>query len=168
MEKFAYKIEQLLLEKLSLYKKMQSVLIKEKSSIVDMDVESLWDTTARKKSLTMSIEVIKQEIVCLFYKFYSGLEMDTESLQLSYVIKILNVSSQKRAELANIHLYIDTIKAEISMLASENSKFINETLEIINSVFSTIVGSSDNENEYSSSGALIKHDGKNRLINAEV
>ena len=167
MEKFAYKIEQLLQEKLSLYEKLQNILEEEKTNVVDMDVDSLWVTVSRKKALALSIEDIKQKIIGLFDEIYSGLNIEAKSFSLSYIIKIMNVSPEKKDELRKIKLAITACKREIGRQATENKKFINEYLAIIDGVFSTVVNATDKK-QYGNSGIVLKNDGRNRLINTEV
>lgn len=167
MEKFADRIEQLLEEKLSLYKKLQRILEMEKTYVVDMDLDSLWITISKKKSLVLSIEYIRQKIICLFDEIYSGLKIDAQSFSLSYVINVLNVSSEKKAELKQIHLAINTCKKEITRQALDNKNFTNEYLTIIDGIFSTVLDTADKKG-YNNSGTVLKKDGKNRLINAEV
>ncbi len=167
MEKFADKIEQLLQKKLSLYEKIQNILLDEKAYIVDMNVDALWDTTSKKKSLSLSIEAIRHEITCLFNEFYSGLEMDTQAMKLSEVIKMLNVSSEKKSNLKKIVMAIDTLKDDIGMLASNNKNFISEYLSVIDGVFSTVL-KRDNKKKYNNSGIVAQDSSNSLLINAEV
>lgn len=167
MEKFAYEIKGLIQKTLSLYEKIYDVLLKEKSHIVDMDVNSLWNTISQKKSLAMSIEAIKRESICLFNATYPGLETNTDLVTFPYIIKIMNISSEKKVELKNLLLHIDTAKKDIKGLSSENSKFINEYLSVIDGIFSTVTNGKDNGN-YSNFGHVLKQDGENHLIYAKV
>lgn len=167
MEKFAYEIEQLIQKTLFLYEKIYEVLLKEKIHIVDMNVDALWETISRKKSLVMSIEAIKQEAVCLFNQTYPGLEKDATVLTFPYIVRIMNIPCEKKEELRKLILSIDTIKSDIKGLASENSKFINDHLSVIDGIFSTIINRTDKGN-YGSFGNFFKQDGENRLISAKV
>lgn len=167
MEKFAYKIEHLLLEKLSLYEKLQTIFEEEKTYVIDMEIDSLWVTISKKKSLALSIESVRQKIIFLFDQTYSGLNMDTQPFSLSYMIKIMNVPSEKRMELRKINLAVTTCKKQIARLAYENKNYINEYLAIIDGVFSTVLDTTDKK-QYSNSGTVLKNDDKNLLINTEV
>ena len=167
MEKIAHKIERLLQKKLSLYQELQSILELEKTYVVDMDIDSLWVTISKKKSLVLAIENVKQEIICLLSQGYSGLNMDAEPFSLSYVIKLLNVSSEKKAELEKLHLAVNTCKKEIARQASDNKNYIHEYLNIINGVFSTVLEGADKKG-YNHSGTVLHDNGKNRLLHAQV
>ncbi|MBU1196502.1 MAG: flagellar protein FlgN [Proteobacteria bacterium] len=167
MEKFAYKIERFIQKTLFLYEKIYEVLLKEKIHIIDMNVDALWETISQKKSLAMSIEVIRQEAVCLFNQTYPGLEKDAAVLTFSYIVRIMNIPCEKKEELRKLILSIDTIKSDVKGLASDNSKFINDHLAVIDGIFSTLIDRPDKGN-YSSFGNFLKQGGKNHLISAKV
>ena len=65
MEKIAHKVNDMLEEKLCFYKELQNVLEEEKGYLIDMDVDSLWKTIARKKQITLKIKAIRQQIINL-------------------------------------------------------------------------------------------------------
>ena len=167
MEKITDRIEQLLQEKLSLYRELQSLLELEKNHVVAMNVDSLWVTVSQKKLLTKHIETTRQRIISLFGETHSVLNTDTPSFSLSSLIKTLNVSSEKKAELKKIIFSIHACKEEITQRASENKNFINEYLTIINGIFGTILDIADKKG-YGHSGTMLKTSGKNYLIHAEV
>lgn len=166
MEKIAHKIERLLQKKLSLYQELQSILELEKTYVVDMDIDSLWVTISKKKSLVSAIENVKQEIIRLLGQGYSGLDTDAP-FNLSGVIKMMAVSSEKKAELKKIHLAVNTCKKEIARQASDNKNYIHEYLTVIDGVFSTVLEGADKKG-YTHSGTVLHDNGKNRLLHAQV
>lgn len=167
MEKIARKIEELLEEKLFLYQKLQSILEQEKIYIVNMDIDSLWITVSQKKSLILGIEDARQKIIHLLGKDALDPDKDTQSFNLTSVIKWMAVSSEKKAELEKIYLAVNTCKKEITRLASDNKNYIHESLGIIHSVFSTVLEDADKKG-YNPSGTALHNNGKNRLIHAQV
>jgi flagellar biosynthesis/type III secretory pathway chaperone len=166
MEKIAQKIEKLLEEKLFLYQELQSILEQEKTYIVNMDIDSLWDTISQKKNLILRIEDARQNIIHLLGKATSGPET-LQSFNLTAVIKWMAVSPEKKAELEKIYLAVNTCKKEIARLASDNKSYIHESLGIINSVFSTVLEDAGKKG-YNPSGTVLHNNGKNRLIHAQV
>ncbi len=167
MEKIAQKIEKLLEEKLFLYQELQSILEQEKTHIVNIDVDSLWVTVSQKKSLILRIEDARQKIIHLLGKESLGPDRDTQSFNLTSVIKWMAVSPEKKAKLEKIYLAVNTCKKEIARLASDNKNYILESLGIINSVFSTVLEDADKKG-YNPSGTASHNNGKNRLIHAQV
>ncbi|MCG8635325.1 MAG: flagellar biosynthesis protein FlgN, partial [Desulfobacterales bacterium] len=63
MEETAYKIEELLQEKLSCYRQLGSVLDTEKDAIASIDLDSLWQTARYKKELAARIEGLRAKII---------------------------------------------------------------------------------------------------------
>ncbi len=167
MEKIARKIEELLEEKLFLYQELQSILEQEKTYIVKMDIDSLWVTVSQKKSLILRIEDARQKIIHLLGKESLDPDKDTQSFNLTSVIKWMAVSSEKKAELEKIYLAVNTCKKEITRLASDNKDYIHESLGIIDSVFSTVLEDAEKKG-YTPSGTALHNNGKNRLIHAQV
>lgn len=165
MEKIAHKIEQLLQEKLSLYQELQRILELEKTHVVNMDVDSLWVTISQKKSLALAIEDIKQNIIRILGGSPAGPDTDDKAPGLSRMIR--RVSPEKRAELEKIHLAIDTCKKGIARQASDNKNYIQESLSVIDGIFSTVLDTAEKKG-YTRSGNVFQDSGRNRLIHAQV
>lgn len=167
MEKFAYKIEGLLQEKLFLYKELQRILEQEKKHIVDMNVDCLWETTAQKNQIVLKLERLSKSMYTLIEKRAVELSMDSTSFKLSDFIKKLPVPGKIKSNIRKIKLALETCKKSVSILAIANKKYINESLLVINDVFSMVVDTA-NKKQYNNSGNLLEKKEKNRLINAEV
>ena len=167
MEKIAHKVENMLEEKISFYKELQSILEEEKGYIVSMDVDSLWKTIAPKKQIALQLKIIMQQIVDLLEKRAVELGMDYASFGLSDFIKKMPVSREIKSKLRNSKLALETCKKTVSTLASANQKYIKESLVVIDDIFSMAVNTA-NEKEYNNSGSLLENKEKNNLINAEV
>lgn len=168
MEKFAGEIEKLVQEKLSLYRKLYDLLIEEKSFVVDMKIDSLWDTVSKKKSYIYRIELIRSKIIERLEKQYPGLQIKKETMGVSGIIKYAKASSpEKSLELERTVLDINTLKDDISRQAKENSQFINENLSVVQEILSTILNT-ENEEEYDGSGSILKQDANKRLFSAQV
>lgn len=168
MEKFAYMIEQLFQEKLSVYKKLKKVFELEKKYIVDMDVDSLWKMTDMKKQLTSEIEQIRERILESFEKNDLSLNMDYKTnFSLSRVIDSLPVPAKRKSNLKKLRIQLDIVKEELAGLTSENKRYANEYLAVIKGIFTTITGSRNRE-QYTSKGVVLKDKSPRHLLSAEV
>lgn len=167
MEKIADAIEQLLVKKLALYKDLESVVEKEKTHVVSMDVEALWATISQKKSLLSDIQDIRQSLLLLYQSSFLDPDDDSARLDLLSIIRPLTVSPEKKAELKKTISEIHTVKQKISQRASENKHYINEHLAIIDGIFSTLTDGRDKKS-YTPSGAGSMNNGKQCLFYAEV
>jgi hypothetical protein len=167
MEKLADKIANLLGETLFLYKDLQDVLEREKKHIVDMDVDSLWVTIARKRQMAVSLTALNQKMHHLLEQRALELNMDSTAFKLSDLIKRLPVSPALKSSLRKRQFALEAYKKEISIKARANKTYIDQYLSVINDIFSTVVNTVD-RNQYNHSGVFSEGKEKKRLINAEV
>ena len=167
MEKFVYTVENLLGEKLSLYKELQGIIEKEKHYIIDMDTDCLWETIAQKKKIVLKLEPLTKKMLKLLEKRADELSMDRTAFKLSDLIKKMPVSPKIKSRLNKIKLALETSKKSVSAIAVSNKRYLNESLIVIDDIFSMVVDIV-NEKQYNNSGNISENKGKNHLIDAEV
>ncbi len=167
MEECADKMGKLLEEKLSLYKELQDILEKEKHSIVDMDIDCLWETIAQKKLIVSKLEPLTEKMLELLEKRAGELSIDHASFKLSDFIKKMPVPLKIKSRLSKIKLALETSKKSVSALAVGNKMYLNESLIVIDDIFSMVVDIV-NKKQYNNTGNILESREKNRLIDAEV
>ncbi len=167
MEKFIHKLENLFQKKLSLYKTLKHVFEQERKYIVDMDVDSLWKITERKKQLAMEIEQIREEILSLLEEKKVPLNKGQNGYSLFQSINSLPFSVKIKSDLKKVKVQLDITKEELAVLALENKRYINEYLSVINGIFATIT-ESENSESYTKAGMASKGNNKKHLIRAQV
>ncbi len=167
MEKLARKIEIILQEKVLLFQSLIELFGEEKEYILNMDIDSLWSATNRKKELTLKIENARQEILILLEEESIDLEAEKGNFNLSKIIQILRVSKETKSDLRRVKVYIDSLKEEIVKLSSEGSRHVKEYMTVIDDIICTIVDTA-HQDEYNKSGAVLKPKKGNCFINAEV
>jgi len=167
MEKFADKLEKIFQEKLSAYKELKNIFELEKKHIADIDVDSLWKMTDRKKQIISEIEQIREKILCLLEKNDVTMNMNSETFNLSHLIDDLPFSPKIKLSLKNVKIKLDIIKEDIRTLATGNKQYTNEFLSVINGIFFTITGS-ENRELYTNAGMVLDDNAKKYLIKAEV
>lgn len=167
MEKLFDTVEKLLEEEFSLYMDLQNTLEEEKNNVVDMDIDSLWATIEKKKKIVIEIDRVEKNISLVLKKRAGELNLSHSPLKLSDFIKKLPVSNEIKSRLRKMKTGLETIKKSILARASANKKYINESLSVINDIFSLAVDTA-NKKQYNNYGHLLENKEKNRLINAEV
>jgi len=167
MEKFIHKLENLFQKKLSLYKILKEVFEQERKYIVDMDVDSLWKITDRKKQLASEIERIREEILSLLEEKKVPLNKGENGFSLLQSINSLPFSVKIKSDLKKVKVQLDITKEELAVLALENKRYINEYLSVINGIFATIT-ESENSESYTKTGMASKGNNKKHLIRAQV
>jgi hypothetical protein len=167
MEKFACEMEKLLEEKLALYKELKKIVAQEKNHIVDMNVDSLWKMTDRKKQLASEIVQIREQILFVLEEKKILLEMDANTFSLSRIINCLPVCVKTKSEFIKIKIRIEIVKQALSGLASENKRYTNEYLSVIRGIVATITDAGNKE-AYTRAGKVLTEGSRNKLLRVEV
>lgn len=167
MEKLADKIEKMLEETLSSYKELNSILEAEKVHIVEMAIDSMWETIAQKKQIALTLEILRKKIQHRLEQRAAELNMDAQNFKLSDFIKKMPDSAVVKSNLRNLRLELETSKTDALSLAAANKKYIDEHLSVINDIFS-LVSDTVPKKQYNYTGKIVENVGKNRLINAEA
>lgn len=150
MEKIADQIESLLTEKYNTYRDLSELFKKERKAIVEMDISSIWEAATQKKHIGEKIERLRTSIEPLMKKFFR-----------------FSVSNREKATFSSLNLAIDMEKAEMSRLASENQKYVQERLGIIENLVATILPLPEQE-RYGWTGSVMLPLKANCLINKAV
>lgn len=167
MENFACAIENMLQEKLLLYQELKKIFEQEKKYIVDMNVDSLWETLERKKQLALEILGIRERIFSLFEEKKLSLNMQASAFSLSQVINSLPLPVKTKSGLKKVKVKLETLKKEITALASENKRYTNEYLSVIDGIFATIIGT-ENKKAYNNTGKVFTDNSVKTLLRVEV
>ncbi len=165
MEKIARMIPDLLQEKLSLYEQLRAVVEREKTCIVDMDIQGMWAATEEKKRLVSAVEVILTRLRAQFSHRLS--HWDNQKMGVSDMVGFLPVSLEQKAALRRTIVRIKALKKEISILSTENRRYVTEYLSVITAILSTVTNSNAKK-QYGRSGTMMPPKEATRLINAEV
>ncbi|MCP4021260.1 MAG: hypothetical protein GY729_05415, partial [Desulfobacteraceae bacterium] len=110
MEKFTYKLEDMLQEKLSLFKQLNAIVMEERQSIIKMDIDSLWRTSKLKKKVALKVEKIRERILCAFEEDSVRVDMDIRSFSISYLIRTIPLPAKLKESLRKIKLEIENEK----------------------------------------------------------
>lgn len=167
MEKIAAEFLSLFEDTLDLYKDLKGLVRDEKEHIIEMDVKKLWAATEAKKSLALSIETLLTRIVERANVHCTSFTMEAASFNGREMVDALPLSAVHKFQLKKTLGSIDACREEVSVMANENKRYISEYLLVIDGIFSTVVGSSGQE-QYSGSGMILPPKGKISLVNAEV
>ena len=167
MEKFACDVEEVLKEKLFLFKELKNIFQKEKDCIINIDIDSLWKTINQKKEIGSKIAMLSEKILSIFEETSVQIDMSFESFSLSEAIKKIPVSDATKSGLLKLKTLVEIEQDEIKAIALANSKHVNSYLLVIDDVFSTIMNVTD-ESQYKNSGSVPARKKGNCLIRQEV
>lgn len=167
MEKFAHRFEAMLRDLLLVYKDLKKKFEQEKKFIMDMDVDSIWKITHQKRQFALKIEQTRENILSLLEENNVLLDRELRPFSLSHIINSLAFPVRVKSDLKKIKVELDMVKSELASMASENKRYVNEYLSVIDGVFATIIGS-DNKEKYNKAGRILKDKTQKYLIRAEV
>ncbi len=167
MENFTPTIEQLLQEKLGLYRQLNDVMILEKQSIVEINVDALWKSNDEKQKIAKKIQTLRGKILSHMEKSYSFSDMDINSFSMTYLIRHIPLSSQDKSRLRKLKLAIEEQKNQLTQTALDNKKYVNEYMTVIDDIMSVAVDNSHNA-QYTKVGSVPGSKTERCLIHAEV
>ncbi|MCD4720738.1 MAG: flagellar protein FlgN [Desulfobacula sp.] len=167
MENFTPDIEDMLNEKLGLYKQLNALLREEREFIVTIDVDSLWKSSEQKRKITQKIQGVREKILYHLEEKFGTNDMDIRSFSVSYLIRTIPVPKEVKIKFRQIKLAIENEKNELVQVAFENKKYVQEYLLVIDDVMSVAVDNSEYA-QYSHTGIKPNTKTSNCLIYAEV
>lgn len=167
MENITHRLAYMLKKKLSIYRELNELLVKEREAIVNIDVDALWQNAGIKKTLAKKIQELRQEILT-FLEAQSGVsDMDTRTFSLSYLLRTLPVAAENISELREIKLEIDHEKDLLTQTAFENKKYVNEYMSVIDEIMAVAADNSA-QSQYTQGGRVTNSKAANCLIHAKV
>ena len=167
MEDFTPDIENMLEEKLGLYKKLNLLLKEEREFIINIDVDSLWKVSELKIKTIEKIQGVKENILFYLNEKFNLDDIDIKSFSISYFLRTIPVPGNLKKRFSKIKLAIENEKNELAQVASENRKFVQEYLGVIDDIMSVVVDNS-RQAQYDLSGTMSETKNPNRLIHAQV
>ena len=167
MEKLADRIEKFLEKQLSLYEALESVVEKEKKQIVDMDSDALWKTTDRKRKICRDLEQSYNELKKSLNSSHAEFTGKEGTFRLSGLIQVLPVSAAAKSKLRQMQLRLELCREKISVIAAANKQYVQDSLAIIDDIFSQ-GGEEKAAGQYNHSGQAQDRTNPIRLIRTEV
>lgn len=167
MEKITPAIENMLNEKLELYRQIHALLLQEREAIVQIDVEALWKSAELKKEMAGKVQQVRQRILGFLEGAYGVCDMDMQSFSVAYLVRNLPVPASEKVRLGKIRLAIDHEKNLLAQTAVENQNYVREYMAVIDDIMSVAVDNSGNA-QYTQAGAVSDSKTPRCLIHAEV
>lgn len=166
MDTFAEKMEVLFQEKILLFQEIADCLKSERDSLMQSDVEALWQFSDKKHDVSSKIEAIRNEILDKMTKEDIVHSMTATTFNLAKVVSLLPDTLKKR--LKKFQFTLDKIKPQVASIAQQNKQFVEEYLKVIDELVVVIsdVEKAQTGYERCSSGTRISRN--NILLHREV
>jgi hypothetical protein len=128
-------LEDLLLEKITLYCRLRDCFIQERQCLISMEIDHLWVLSDEKHELCSKIESLREEILSRLQPSQANGAFD--------VRRILDtLPRHQKASFQNLHLSLIGVKAEIENLRKENKAFVEDSLQCLDEMHSILTGES--------------------------
>ena len=166
MESSASRIATLINDKIFLFQDLVEILKDEKKSILDIDVDSLWAFSEKKQGIASKIENIRKEILEILKGDRINHGMDMKSFSLTKVLDLLPNDVKENLSKANVSIIL--LKKEVNCLATENKKYIQEYLGVMDELIGTISNVSDPSPVYGKNKYPGQKKSSSFMLNTEV
>jgi len=153
-------LEKLFFTKIMLYHDLLDFFNKEKESLINVDLDNLWNISKEKEEICLKIQSIQQEIISTVNP---GMEQQPFSLN-----QVLNmIPGDRRALFQKEYLALMKLKNEIKALRKENIILIDDSLQFLDEMISVITGECKSSIMYNDKCHL-SQPGTNLLLSREA
>ncbi|MEE8398750.1 MAG: flagellar export chaperone FlgN [Desulfobacterales bacterium] len=142
-------VEEIFYKKILHYNDLRAVFQREKTALIDLDMDVLWDVSREKEELCATIEGIRQKLFSIFSEPGIG---DVSSLM--QVLDLLPI--ENRAQFQPLYHSISRLKGEIDAMRKENMSHVDSSLEFLDEIITVIAGGDQNQSTYDNRSRLRK------------
>jgi len=153
-------LEKLFYKKIMLYNDLLRSLNMERESLININLDKLWQISKEKEKISSKIKSIRQEIISVI-----NLETDEKSFDLSRILGL--IPREARPKFHELGRTLITLRSEIEVLRKENMTFIDDSLQFLDEMISIITGESGSGIMYNDKCHFSKS-GAHVLLNREV
>jgi hypothetical protein len=153
-------LERLFYNKIMLYNDLLHCFKKERESLLNIDVDNLWNISKEKEVICSKIKSIRQEIISAI-----NLNIDQKSFIPNQILEL--IPGENRAKFQKLYLTLTRLKGEIEALRKENMIFIDDSLHFLDETISIITGETKSKIVYNDKCQLSRSD-TNILLSREA
>ena len=153
-------LEKLFYQKILLYNDLLDCFKREKESLLNIDLDSLWNISKEKEHICSKITSLREEIIAAV-----NLGIEEKSFNLNQILDVIPV--KKRDEFQKLYLTLINLRSEIEVLRKENMLFIDDSLQFLDEMISIITGETKSKIMYNAKCHVSKS-GAPILLNREA
>ncbi|MDY6823443.1 MAG: flagellar export chaperone FlgN [Thermodesulfobacteriota bacterium] len=134
-------IETLFHEKFLLYRDLEEWLQQERRIILnrELDTDALWEFSGKKHDTVRKIEKIRGKILSALTEASIDHQMTPATFSVYTVLSLVPGGDSRRIKSHQVSLM--ALKREVMAMAGENKRFVDEQLDMVNSLMAVITGS---------------------------
>ena len=128
-----HSLKEIFCRKIMLYDDLLHCFKKEKDSLINIDLDKLWEISQEKEKICSKIESLRQEISVLLDP-----DMDQDRLNLGRILNL--IPTPHEANFRRLYRTLLRLKNEVEIRRKENMSFIDESLQFLDEMISIIAG----------------------------
>jgi len=136
MEVSGLTIESLYQEKIILYQDLLDALETERKSIINIDVDALWEISEKKSRIARKIEKKQQQILVQLKGMPVRYGMYISSIDAQKILDLLPNEIKER--LKKVKVTLGTLKKEIQVRLKENKGYVGEYLTVLDEIIGVV------------------------------
>ncbi|CAN2046988.1 putative Flagellar protein FlgN [Candidatus Magnetomoraceae bacterium gMMP-1] len=164
MQKKIHSLKQIFQEKIDLCKDLLEYLKKEKSALVDIDIDNIWSISMEKQKILTRLQSLHNDMMAILSKCDSNL--DISSLRFEDILSF--IPKEDHLLFKRNQLKLKKITKEISLLSEENKFFVQDCLGFINELIDGLSGSEGPGVMYDSGMHIKNNKNRNLLMYREA
>lgn len=166
METCADRIAPLINEKILLFQELVNVLKEEKKSITKIDVDALWGFSEKKQRVSKEIEEVRKKILDILSEEEIEHGMNPSTFHLNKVMDM--ISGYKNEQIRHANAEIMLLKKEAGSLATDNKRYVQQYLGVLDEMIGAISNASDPPPVYGKNKYAMKKNRSSFMLNTEV
>lgn len=162
MEDIVTKIEKKCHEKLMVYTDLLDIFRKEKKSIINGDITTLWQSSSEKQKKADDIVEIRNSVLEILDSAKIKHDLNQTNFSLVKIIGLFSGNDLK--SLTKSLIAVNHIKKQIQMAGKANYNFIEEYLVGINELVDVFVGNTPKTALYNNKSGLSRNRGSGTVL----
>jgi hypothetical protein len=140
MEKIAYELGELFVQKLSAYRELIEILNQDREAVTRMDIDAMWRSSRQKNAAAARLKQLRQEILERLGTLDTLPGAAAAEPGLKGLVERLALLPKDRFSLLKTVHAIDEAKREVTRLARENRRCVHDHVDMINGIMSSLTG----------------------------
>lgn len=159
-------IESLFREKIRIYAELLELLGRERKSVIEKDVDALWQFASRKKAAAKEIETMRYRILEQLDTASVSHGMTLRSFDPAKVVSLLR--PDRKSPLRRLAGELRLLKRQVRDSSKANNQYVNEYLSILKDIIGLLADSARPKRAYGRPADRYREQGVNVLFNARI
>ncbi len=154
-------LEELFYDKIALYQELVDCLETERKTLIEVDIDTLWEISDRKQAIVCRIEAVRGEILKTLSQASVDHGMDLSTFSLAVVLSL--IPHEDRGPFRAAYTTLVSLKTRTRHGSQENKLFVEQSLDFLDELMG-IFTRPDRQNETYTNGEIPPNRAQNNLF----